>query len=194
VSHAVEIQLDSQLADICNQFRSNSLHALEFAQDLHHHQLNLRIESDRWSIAECIVHLNLFSDVFVGEIRSVIDNARRLKLYGGGPYKMDIVGRLLKYALEPPSKWTSVTGADFEPLVVEPLENVIPTFIKLQAELVELVTESSGLDLNRIKITSPVSNHVRYNLYACFQIIAAHQRRHLQQADQTRIFLLSSRR
>ena len=192
--HAVEIQLDSQLADICNQLGSNSLQVLKLTDDLHHHQLNLRIESDRWSIAECIVHLNLFSEVFVSEIGNACENARREGLYGTGPYKMDFVGRLLKYALEPPSKWTAITPEEFEPLVIEPLEKVIPTFNQLQFELLELVSNSSGLDLNRIKITSPVSKHVRYNLYSCFQIIAAHQRRHLRQADQSRTLLLSNKR
>lgn len=194
MSHAVEIQLDSQLADICNQLRSNSLQVLKLADNLHHHQLNLRIESDRWSIAECLVHLNLFSEVFVSRIGIACENARREGLYGAGPYKMDFVGRLLKYVLEPPSKWTAITPDEFEPHVIEPLEKVIPTFNQLQSELIELVSDSSGLDLNRIKIISPVSKHVRYNLYSCFQIIAAHQRRHLRQADQSRSLLLSNKR
>ena len=191
MSQAVELQLNSQLSETCNQFRSNSLRVTQFTKELHHHQLNLRMESDRWSIAECIVHLNLFSEVFLAAIQTACARARREELFGDGPYKMDLVGRLLKFALEPPSKWTAITTARFEPLVVEPLEKVIPGFIELQSELIGLVISSAGLDLNRIKITSPVSNHVRYNLYSCFQIIAAHQRRHLWQADRSRSFLLS---
>ena len=194
MSHVVEIQLNSQLADVCDQFRDNSLQILKLADDLHHHQLNLRIESDRWSIAEAIVHLTLFSEVFISEIRLACFNARQKEMYDGGPYKMDFVGRLLKYALEPPSKWTAITPHEFEPLVVEPLEKVIPTFNKLQSELIESVIASAGLDLNRIKITSPVSKHVRYNLYSCFQIIAAHQRRHVRQAAQSKSLLLLNQR
>jgi hypothetical protein len=192
VSQAVQIQLDSQLADIRNQFLDNSLRVTQLTHDLHHHQLNLRIESDKWSIAECIVHLNLFSETFVAEIRVACEKAQREEQFGGGPYKLDLIGRLLNYALEPPSKWTAVTPERFEPAVVEPLDEVIPTFLGLQQELTELITTCSGLDLNKIKITSPVSNHVRYNLYSCFQIIATHQRRHLWQAEQTRDFLHSN--
>ncbi|HEV8369693.1 MAG TPA: hypothetical protein VGQ39_17180 [Pyrinomonadaceae bacterium] len=98
----------------------------------------------------------------------------------------------MKYALEPPSKWKAVTTVAFEPTVVEPLEEIVPTFLELQSQLTQTVEVASGLDLDRIKIVSQVSSHVRYNLYSCFQILAAHQRRHLWQAEQTRIALTQS--
>ena len=192
MSQAVALQHDSNLADICNQFRENSLRVTKLTNELHHHQLNLRVDSDRWSIAECIVHLNLFSETFVPLIQDACERARLNGLMRGGPYKMDVVGKLLRYALEPPSKWNASTTSEFEPTVVEPLERVIPRFIELQSELLTLVQSSADLDLNRIKITSPITTHVRYNLYSCFLIIAAHQRRHLWQADRSRNFLSSN--
>jgi hypothetical protein len=84
-----------------------------------------------------------------------------------------------------------MTTSQFQPLLVEPLDAVVPRFIELQSELLNLVQASIDLDLNRIKITSPISNQVRYNLYSCFLVIAAHQRRHLWQAERTRRSLLA---
>jgi len=77
-------------------------------------------------------------------------------------------------------------------LVVEPLEQVAPRFYELQSDLICMLRSAANLNLNRIRITSPLSNHVRYNLYSCFLIIAAHQRRHIWQAEQTRVALLES--
>ena len=192
MSQVVELKLESQLTDVCSQLRSNSLQVANLTDSLHHHQLNLRIDPDRWSIAECIVHLNLFTEVFIPLLRQACEQGRRDGLLDDGPYKMDVVGRLLKYALEPPSKWTSTTTTQFEPDIVEPIERVIPRFIELQSELMSLIESTAGLDLNRIKIASPISTRVRYNLYSCFLIIAAHQRRHLWQADLVRSSLLSN--
>jgi hypothetical protein len=190
VSQAVKPQFEPQLAEISFQLKRNSLQVIELFQGLYSHQLNLRLESDRWSIAECIVHLNLFSETFVPMIVDSCECARAEGWFCDGPFKMDVVGRLLKYALEPPSKWNAVTSAAFEPTVVEPLDRVVPTFLELQSQLTQIIEETSGLDLNRIKIVSPVSSHVRYNLYSCFLILAAHQRRHLWQAEQTRSALM----
>lgn len=190
MDQAVKTQFQPQLAEISSQLQSNSLQVVELFSGLHAHQLNLRLESDSWSIAECIVHLNLFSEAFVPAIRQSCEYARAEEWFSDGPFKMDVMGRLLKYALEPPSKWKAVTTAAFEPTIIEPLEQVVPTFLEFQSQLTEIVDIASGLDLNRIKIVSPVSSRVRYNLYSCFLIIAAHQRRHLWQADQTRIALM----
>ena len=192
MGQAVKTQFQPQLAEISSQLQSNSLQVVEIFSGLHAHQLNLRLESYSWSIAECIVHLNLFSDAFVPAIRQSCEYARAEEWFSDGPFKMDVMGRLLRYALEPPSRWKAVTTLEFEPTFIEPLEQVVPTFVEFQSQLIQLVDIASGLDLNRIKIASPVSNHIRYNLYSCFLIIAAHQRRHLWQADETRSALMLS--
>jgi len=192
VSQAVQTHIQTQLADICTQLERNSFQVSELVKNLLHYQLNLRLESDRWSIAECVAHLNLFSEAFLPIISEACEQTRESGWVVDAPFKMDVIGRLLKYALEPPSKWKAVTTAAFEPLVVEPLEQVAPRFYELQSDLICMLRSAANLNLNRIRITSPLSNHVRYNLYSCFLIIAAHQRRHIWQAEQTRVALLES--
>ena len=192
MSQAVQTHLHPQLADICTQLKRNSFQVSELVKNLLHYQLNLRLESDRWSIAECVAHLNLFSEAFLPMISDACEQARESGWLVDGPFKMDVIGRVLKYALEPPSKWKAVTTAAFEPLVVEPLEHVTPRFYELQSELIRAIGSAASLNLNSIRIRSPLSNHVRYNLYSCFLIIAAHQRRHIWQAEQTRVALLEN--
>jgi len=134
-----------------------------------------------------LVHLNLFSQAFV----PIIEDACKAGVpQSGSPFKMDLMGRVIKFSLEPPVKLKSVTAQRFEPLVTEPLEAILPTFLALQNQLSAAVEASSGLDLNQITITSPVSARIRYNLLSCFEIIAAHQRRHLWQAEKVREQLL----
>ena len=112
MSQVVELKLESQLSDICSELRSNSLQVAKLTDGLYHHQLNLRIDSDRSSIAECIVHLNLFSETFIPLIIQACEQALRKGLLRNETYKMDVVGRLLKFALEPPSKWPSATVSE----------------------------------------------------------------------------------
>ena len=192
MSQAVQTHIQTQLADICTQLERNSFQVSELVKNLLHYQLNLRLESDQWSIAECVAHLNLFSETFLPIISDACEQARKSGWVVDGPFTTDVIGRLLKYALEPPSKWKAVTTAAFEPLVVEPLEQVAPRFYELQSDLICVIRSAANLNLNRIRIISPLSNHVRYNLYSCFLIIAAHQRRHIWQAEQTRFALLES--
>ena len=96
--------------------------------------------------------------------------------------KRDVDG-VVKF-LEPPYKMKGKTGAAFEPANVEPMDQTLERFDYLQQELQARVDRAAGLALERLKLKSPFSAHVRYNLYATFCILAAHQRRHLWQAEQ----------
>ncbi len=59
-------------------------------------------------------------------------------------------------------------------------------FDYLQQELQVRIDRSAGLALDRLRLVSPFDARVKYNLYATFCIIAAHQRRHLWQAEQVK--------
>jgi hypothetical protein len=189
MSSAIEIAktpVNTQLNEIAEQFRTISVQLQTIVSSVRIHELNLRPQHDQWSMAECIVHLSLFTQAFLPLIREACERARREAPTETGAYRMDPVGRLLTLVLEPPARLRTATSGRFLPTVVEPLDQVITTFQKLQLELISVVEEAAGLNLNQTKVVSPVSNRVRYNLYSCFLVIASHQRRHLWQADEVR--------
>lgn len=173
----------AQLQEIIGQLRNLSARVEELAAGLKTDELNLRPESHRWSIAECIVHLSLASTTYLTTIDEASKQARiEQRRSSHGPFTMDCTGKLIKFASEPPARVRRTTVAKLEPLVVEPLSEVVPTFLALQSRLIDSISESSELDLNRIQVSSAHSNRIHYNLFSCFHIVAAHQRRHLHQA------------
>jgi len=180
--------VDPQLQAVCQELADNAIRAQQLFEGIHSHQLTLRPDPDSWSIAECVVHLNLYSRAFVPIIE---DACKQGALRASSPFKMDLLGRIIKFSLEPPVKLKSVTAHRFEPLVTEPLEEILPTFLELQNQLISTVYHADALDLNAIKVRSPVSTRVSYNLFSCFEIISAHQRRHIWQAEIVREQLLT---
>ena len=98
---------------------------------------------------------------------------------------MDPVGWVFTKMLEPPvrTRMGMRTGDAFVPRVESSKERDIANFDREQDRLIDRIRESEGLKLNRLKIRSPFDARVRYNLYAAYRLIAAHQRRHLWQAD-----------
>lgn len=174
----------SQLDEITGQLRDLSARVQRLESRLQTHELNLRPESHRWSIAECVVHLSLTSAAYLAIIRAASEEARiEQRRTSGGPFHMDWTGKLIKFACEPPARVRRTTVTRFNPLVVEPLSEVVPDFLMLQTQLIDSINESNGLDLTRIQVSSTFSDRIHYNLFACFHIVAAHQRRHLHQAE-----------
>jgi hypothetical protein len=178
--------LHSQLTKLKDQLDGVSDLAQTLVGGLHAEQLTLPPEPGRWSIAECLVHLNLTSEAFVSLITTACEEARQKQILGDGPFKMDRTGRFLNWTLKPPPRIRVRTIERFQPAMIGPVEALLPKFLSLQERLKATVAEADGLDLNEVIVTSPFSKRMKYNLFSCFALIVTHQLRHLWQAEQVK--------
>src|SRR5688572_32014407 len=74
-----------------------------------------RPDPARWSVAECIAHLNLTSRAFLPLMRDAIGQARRWPAAGSRRYRRDLVGWILWKASGPPARIRAKTAAAFVP-------------------------------------------------------------------------------
>src|SRR5579859_7103966 len=73
--------------------------------DLTAEQLTAQPAPGKWSIAECILHLNATAAVVQPLMEKAIVQARRDKIVGAGPFDIGLKGRLLVWIAEPPPKF-----------------------------------------------------------------------------------------
>jgi DinB superfamily len=137
-----------------------------------------------WSAAECLSHLSISTDMFLPVLQQAIREAREKGLTSDRKPSMDLIGRTLRWFLEPPIRSRVKTAAPLVPRSVRAKAEAFGEFSSLQSKLIDLLHAAEGLDLRKLKIVSPFDKRVKYNLYSAFRIIAAHQRRHLWQAEQ----------
>jgi hypothetical protein len=121
-----------------------------------------------WSASEAIAHLTITTRRFLPIFAEVVDAAP----VDGVPevMKMDLAGRLLVQMMEPPR-------------VAEPADKVVADFHASQRDLIESIGNMDGLDITSIRIASPFRSSMKYTVYSALRILAAHQRRHLWQAE-----------
>lgn len=144
----------------------------------------VRPNPSSWSAAECLAHLSISTELFLPVLRQAFDDARKRGLLAKKPPKMDVIGRVLRWFLEPPIRSKVRTTAPFVPRAVRAKAEAFGEFAGLQEKLAGLLHEAEGIDLTRTKIVSPFDQRVRYNAFSAFLIVTAHQRRHLWQAEQ----------
>lgn len=60
---------------------------------------------------------------------------------------------------------------------------MLSRFLASQALLLDAMADARGLAIDRIKITSPFSSHLRYSVWSSFCVNSAHERRHVWQAE-----------
>jgi hypothetical protein len=188
-SPAPHADLPPQLAGLVRQLDDCSRQAAAVVEGLVPEQLARRPAPESWSIAECIAHLTLSNTPFPPLLTAACAEAHRAGLVGAGPFKADLMGRLLKWTLEPPPRLKIKARAPFQPVRIEPVERVLPDFLAVQEQLVACVRAAAGLAIDKVKVVSPVDGRVKYNAFAALQIAAAHERRHLWQAERARATL-----
>ena len=144
----------------------------------------VRPAPERWSVAECLIHLNATSTAFLSRIREALSVAHRDGLRGREPYRRDFWGWALCRMLEPPARMKMKTPRSFQPSGTQPPDKVLADFDRLQDLILQCVQGSEGLPLGRLKIPSPFAKGLKYSLYSAYRVVPAHQRRHLWQAEQ----------
>jgi len=138
----------------------------------------------QWSAAECLAHLSVTTEMFLPVLRKAVDEARARHLTSNGTPSMGVVARILRWFLEPPVRARIKTTTAFVPRSVRAKSEALAEFSALQTQLVNLLRSTQDVAIGKVKIISPFDSRVKYNVYSAFLIVAAHQRRHLWQAEQ----------
>ena len=155
-------------------------------------QLTTQPEAGKWSVAECILHLNVTAAVMQPLMEKAIAQAKQDKKVGAGPFEIGLKGRLLVWIAEPPPKFRMPAPPHLRPpaRIDEPLK-LLPDFLKAQDEWERLIRESAGLDLSKIKVGKRFSPF-RARFAAALPWMMAHQRRHLLQAENVKRQIFSA--
>jgi hypothetical protein len=140
----------------------------------------------QWSIAECVTHLNTTSERYLPLMDAAMQDGRSRGLTGEGPFRTGWLAGLFLRLLEPPYRLRVKTPPAFVPAAIEPSAAVLPRFDGLQGELLARLDGAAGLALDQLMVVSPFNARFKYNLYATFLVLTAHQRRHLWQGEQIR--------
>jgi hypothetical protein len=179
-----------QLADVVEDLQRARARLHRLADALPAERWARRADPARWSVAECVAHLNLTSRAYLPIVRAGLDEAAASGAPAPARYRRDPAGWLLAHMVGPLPRLGTLrlgrirTPAPFVPSGELPREAVLGDFDALQDELIALVRAADGQPIDRVRVTSPFDARARYNLYACFTLLAPHQHRHLQQAEE----------
>lgn len=150
-------------------------------------QLTKRPPNGGWSAVECVKHLTLTTGLYLDVLPPLISDARVKGKIGDGPFRMDWKGAFLKWILEPPYRTRVKTVKSLEVVTSESPDKVLVKFFASQSNLKTIYESARGIALDKVTMRSPFNERMSYNLYSCFCLIIAHQRRHLWQGEQARL-------
>ena len=175
--------LTPELADYRRQFRDNRSVARDLCAPLTHEAFNWRPSDGRWSIAECLTHLVISGQLYSDAIQHAAQIARTAGRSGTGPFRYGLLSRMMFRALDPENQRRFKAPRKFvPPPAASAIAPVLDSFDSVLDRWEHCLEISDGLDLARVKVTSPASPLLRFQLGATFAMQALHEQRHLYQA------------
>lgn len=182
--------MQEQLAGVVKSLESAQSRLRRLTDGIPESAWNKRPGPDRWSAAECVEHLNITTRAYLPRLRDALAKAREGRRPPKKHYRRDPTGWFLSTMIGPlrqvgKFRFLRVkTMPDFVPKPDLSRTQVLSDFVRLQGELISLVKSADGLAIDEVKIVSPFGERGRYSAYSAFVIVARHEHRHLQQAEE----------
>ena len=148
-------------------------------------QLNWKINSDSWSIAECISHLVNSNGLYIEKFRTVVNSSSSTK-ENDFSYSQSFSGKFITRGVDPSNLRKTKTFRPFFPDSSNIDKNILEKYFETSKELISLVEKMKHLDLRKIKLSSPANFFIRMNLGDPLIFIPKHDARHLNQAERVK--------
>ena len=138
----------------------------------------------RWSVAQCLEHLAIGAKVYAGPMRGALEQAQKERSVRRGPFAPGFFGRKFANSLEPPVRFRGRAPTAIVPSSTLSRAEILSRFHGSHAEMKAMAREAATIDANRATFPNPFLKMVRMKVSTAFQVINAHDRRHLWQAEQ----------
>lgn len=177
-SHQLQTRLSAVLEMVEHEFRPQT-----------DAQLRWKPSPDRWSIVECLQHLNLAERFYIRNIQHKVD---ALGLVQNSPVdqliESDWIGKVMLHIVDPETKIKLPAPGMIRPRRPEDLSpaDVLNQFVELQRTLHDLLDKAVYLDWNQEKVASLFGNWLKIRLGDTLSMLVAHTERHMNQAMRVR--------
>jgi hypothetical protein len=147
-----------------------------------------RPRPDSWSVAECLDHLATSNRVYLQAMHPAAARALAAGRHRRGPARPGMVGGWFARSLEPPVKPLFRTKAPhgIRPRPSPPLTDAMERFLTSQQEIADFLHAYADIDLAGVSFPNPFIRGLRFSLATGLHVLAAHERRHLWQAQNVR--------
>jgi hypothetical protein len=179
----VAAPLPADIQEILRALDDSDRRAEALVRDLDEERFNWRPDERSWSVAQCLDHLNVANLAYLAPMRAALERAGWKGRVRRGAIQPGFLGRWFVATLEPPPKRRLPAPKKIVPAARKGRDEVIGEWRRIQAEVKDLLRAGAGQDLNGIRFVNPFLSLIRFSLGTGFQVIAAHERRHLWQAE-----------
>jgi DinB superfamily len=158
---------------------------------------------EKWSAAQCLMHLNSYGDYYLPAISKTIDEALSKRWLSTKEFKSSWIGNFFTEMMLPKDAAGTVkkmkATKNHTPLANDNSDAAIATFIDQQERMLQLLEKARAIDLRKAKTPISISRLIKLPVGDTFRFLIAHNYRHVLQAKRaiaygSRVELISDHR
>jgi DinB superfamily len=150
--------------------------------DLTAPQLNWKPDANQWSVAQCFDHLLTANAAYFPIFEKVLNGEKKKTFWESLPGLPAFWGKMLIKAVAPESARKLKAPNIFHPSISRIDGAIIGRFVDQQNQVIRYMKATEDLDLEKLIISSPVTNFITYSLMDAYRIVITHEKRHFLQA------------
>jgi hypothetical protein len=179
------------LSLIITELDANVNRAVALTEGLSGNQFNWHPEPGRWSIGQNLSHLIVTNGPDLFSLQRAIEAGCAEAMTGKSPFHYGFLSRKFVESMEPPVKRKFKAPSYFEPPPHLEKDPTLAEYRRISTELKRLAEAADGLHLDCVKVElsafPPILRAmIKMPLGARFELLTAHDRRHLAQAEGVR--------
>ena len=170
------------LAEVRTELHEIAREAQEVFGALDARQLNWRPDETRWGVAQCFEHLLTTNRLMLTAVRASLDGSHPRSIWQRLPILPGVFGRLMIRSLTPTATRKLSAPAAARPVFTDIPDDVVRRFADQQRDAAAWVAQLDSARAERTIVASPFLRVITYSVLDALRLIAAHDRRHLEQA------------
>lgn len=144
--------------------------------------INWQPTPEKWSIAQCLEHLNIYCDYYITTMKDLMGKNKTVVKDANYAYQSSWLGKKSIESVHPNNKKQQKTLKRFNPPLPKVRANAIQVFLEYQEQFLTLLAEAEGININKVKVPVEFFKLLKLRLGDCIEFMVVHQQRHLQQA------------
>jgi uncharacterized damage-inducible protein DinB len=168
-------QWQQKIDELTQEFRDR------FA-DLPADELGRKPNAQTWSIAENMQHLIVVNESYFPVLEELKAGKYKVPFMARLSFFVNFMGNTILKAVEPSRKKKMKTFPIWEPTAAAINGDIVTDFTTHQAKLKKAIVAAEELLQKKTIISSPANRNIVYTLQKAFEIMIAHEERHLNQA------------
>ncbi|RAK00090.1 DinB family protein [Larkinella arboricola] len=149
--------------------------------------LNWQPAPERWSILQCLEHLNSYGHYYLPQLEKAVYRGEQEQIAASTSFRSGLLGNYFATSMRPKADGSIGLKAKavkaHTPAARLDARAVLTTFLDQQRDLLNLLERARRVNIERFRVPISIARFIRLSVGDTFRFLIAHEQRHVLQAQ-----------